>query len=63
MSNSGPNTNQSQFYITTVPCTHLDGTNVIVGKVVKGFNIVVEMANVPRENDKPLEVTKFGTLY
>ncbi|XP_018564860.1 peptidyl-prolyl cis-trans isomerase D [Anoplophora glabripennis] len=55
MSNSGPNTNQSQFYITTVLCSHLDGTNVIVGKVVKGLNIIVEMANIPRESDKPLE--------
>ncbi|KAJ8919566.1 hypothetical protein NQ315_002188 [Exocentrus adspersus] len=55
MSNNGPNTNQSQFYITTVPCSHLDNTNVIVGKVVRGFNIVVEMADIPRENDTPVE--------
>lgn len=59
MSNKGidhPNTNGSQFYITTVPCPHLDGLNVIVGKVVKGLNIVVEMSDVPRIDDRPLEV-------
>ncbi|KAJ8944397.1 hypothetical protein NQ318_023170 [Aromia moschata] len=55
MANTGPNTNHSQFYITTVPCPHLDDINVIVGRVVKGLNILVEMADIPRENDKPLE--------
>lgn len=57
MCNSGPNTNQSQFYITTQPCYHLDDTNVVIGKVVKGLNIIVEMSDVPRENDVPLEVS------
>lgn len=54
MVNGGPNTNQSQFYITTQPCYHLDGTNVGFGKVVKGLNILVEMSDLPRENDIPL---------
>uniref|UniRef100_A0A6P7G2G2 Peptidyl-prolyl cis-trans isomerase D n=1 Tax=Diabrotica virgifera virgifera TaxID=50390 RepID=A0A6P7G2G2_DIAVI len=54
MVNNGPNTNQSQFYITTQPCFHLDNTNVAFGKVVKGLNILVEMSDQPRENDKPL---------
>lgn len=57
MCNSGPNTNHSQFYITTQPCYHLDDTNVVVGKVVKSLNLIVEMADIPRENDAPLEVT------
>lgn len=64
MCNSGPNTNHSQFYITTQPCYHLDGTNVVVGKVVKGFNIMVEMSDVERDNDVPLEVhNSFIKLY
>lgn len=56
MSNCGPNTNNSQFYITTVPCPHLDGLNVVFGKVQKGLNILREMANLPKKDDKPLEV-------
>lgn len=58
MANCGKNTNNSQFYITTVPCSHLDGLNVIVGKVHKGLNILREMANLPKNNDKPVEVYK-----
>lgn len=57
MCNSGPNTNQSQFYITTERCYQLDDTNVIVGKVIKGLKIIMEMSDVKRENDIPLEVS------
>lgn len=56
MANDGPNTNNSQFYITTVPCSHLDGTNVVFGTVKKGLNIVLEMADIPRDGDRPIEV-------
>lgn len=57
MSNCGPNTNNSQFYITTVPCPHLDGQNVVIGRVLKGLNVLREMAALPKKDDKPLEVS------
>lgn len=53
MANNGPNTNSSQFYITTVPCPHLDGRNVAFGKIVKGLNIIREMNSINRINDCP----------
>nr|XP_022913383.1 peptidyl-prolyl cis-trans isomerase D-like isoform X1 [Onthophagus taurus] len=55
MANQGPNTNGSQFYITTVPCHHLDGLNVAIGRVKKGLGIVEEMQQLPRENEVPLK--------
>lgn len=59
MANCGPNTNGSQFFITTVSTPWLHMKHTIFGQVVSGQEVVSALENCPCDGrDKPMKEQK-----
>ncbi|XP_076459750.1 uncharacterized protein LOC143292934 isoform X2 [Babylonia areolata] len=65
MANAGPNTNGSQFFITTVPCSWLDGYHVVFGEVASGQKVlrqIERLGSASGQTQKKIEIADCGEL-
>ena len=65
MANAGPNTNGSQFFLTTVQTPWLDGRHVVFGRVVEGMEVVRDLEKQGSQNGttrSPVIIDECGQL-
>ncbi|MEU1301913.1 peptidylprolyl isomerase [Streptomyces shenzhenensis] len=60
MANRGPNTNGSQFFVTTVVTDWLDGKHVVFGEVVEGQEIVDKVEGLGSHNGRTRATIKIA---
>jgi peptidylprolyl isomerase len=64
MANAGPNTNTSQFFITTTVTPWLNMKHTIFGEVLSGYGIVQKIESTPTDMlDKPTVEQKIIKAY
>ena len=64
MANSGPNTNRSQFFITTAETPWLNMRHTIFGEVISGMEVLRAIENTPTgAHDRPVEEQRINRAY
>lgn len=64
MANRGPNTNTSQFFITTRKTPWLNMRHTIFGEIVSGYDVVKKIENTPTDSsDRPVSEQKIIRAY
>lgn len=62
MANAGPNTNASQFFVTTEKTPWLDGKHTIFGRATQGFDVIHKIENARTHKEKPEEDIKIVNI-